>query len=96
MPEPSTNAVNPSPQVNGTLMEPPRIPLNPINRQNTLLSTSGAAIGIKTAGPDATGSMKPPKGPKRLIPSEHLEEFKKTVDGNELTKLGLLEVLKKQ
>ena len=72
-------------------MEPPRIPLNPIDRQNTLLSPSKPATSIKANPP-----MKPSKGPKRLIPSELLDEFKKAVDGNELTKLGLLEVLKKQ
>ncbi len=76
-------------------MEPPRIPLNPINRQNTLLGLA-AATSIKTAGSDANAPMKPSKGPKRLIPSDLLEEFKNAVDGNELTKLGLLEVLKKQ
>ena len=72
-------------------MEPPRIPLNPIDRQNTLLSPSKAATSMKANAP-----MKPSKGPKRLIPLELLDEFKKAVDGNELTKLGLLEVLKKQ
>lgn len=77
-------------------MEPPRIPLNPINRHNTLVVPSTAAPGTKASGSYAMAPMKPPKGPKRLIPSELLEEFKKTVDGNELTKLGLLEVLKKQ
>ena len=77
-------------------MEPPRIPLNPINRQNTLLSPSAAVSGKKTVEVDATAPMKPPKGPKRLVPSELLDEFKKAVDGNELTKLGLVEVLKQQ
>ena len=77
-------------------MEPPRIPLNPINRHNTLLGPPGAVTGIKIADPDAAAPMKPPKGPKRLIPAELLEDFKKAVDGNDLTKLGLLEVLKKQ
>ena len=77
-------------------MEPPRIPLNPINRQNTLLNSSAAVNGMKTATSDATAPMKPTKGPKRLIPPELLDEFKKAVDGNELTKLGLVEVLKQQ
>ena len=77
-------------------MEPPRIPLNPVNRQNSLLDPSTAAMGIKTAGSDAMAPMKPPKGTKRLIPSDLFEEFKKAVDGNELTKLGLIELLKKQ
>ena len=77
-------------------MEPPRIPLNPINRQNTLLTSSAAVSGMKTKESDATAPMKPTKGPKRLIPSELLDEFKRAVDGNELTKLGLVEVLKQQ
>ena len=77
-------------------MEAPRIPLNPVNRQNALLDPSTAAMGIKTAGSDAMAPMKPPKGPKRLIPPDLFEEFKKAVDGNELTKLGLIELLKKQ
>lgn len=78
-------------------MEPPRIPLNPINRQNILLSPAVAVTGVKVAkSSDATALMKPSKGPKRLIPPELLDEFKRAVDGNELTKLGLVEVLKQQ
>ncbi|CAD6577142.1 MAG: hypothetical protein ASARMPRED_008140 [Alectoria sarmentosa] len=91
-----TNVVNSSSHVHGTLMEPPRIPLNPINRQNTFLSSSVAMAGMKGPSLNATTSLKPPKGAKRLIPSELMEEFKKAVNGNELTKLGLIEVLKKQ
>ena len=77
-------------------MEPPRIPLNPINRLNTLPTTYAPATDNKAHGSDATAPMKPTTGPKRLIPSELMEEFKEAVDGNDLTKLGLLEVLKKQ
>lgn len=95
-PTTSVNSINASPHVKGALMEPPRIPLNPINRQNTLLGPSAATTGAKIAGSDAHTSMKPSTGPKRLIPSELWEEFKDAVAGNELTKLGLLEVLKKQ
>lgn len=91
-----TDSVSASPYLKGTLMEPPRIPLNPIDRQNTLLSPSAAAAGIKITASDATASMKPSKGPKRLIPPELLGDFKKAVDGNELTKIGLVEVLKQQ
>ena len=77
-------------------MEPPRIPLIPINRQNTLLGASSAVTGVKTSSSDTTAPMKPPKGPKRLMPSEILGDFMNAVDGNELTKLGLIEFLKKQ
>lgn len=95
-PHTSTTSVNASPHVKGMLMEPPRIPLNPTNRQNALLGPSAATAGLKDPASNATAPMKPPTGPKRLIPLELMEEFKKAVDGNELTKLGLLEVLKKQ
>lgn len=95
-PDTSINSLGALPHVKGTLMEPPRIPLNPINRQNTLLNPSVAVTGNKTADSDVNAPMKPAKGPKRLIALELLDEFRKAVDGNELTKLGLLEVLKKQ
>ena len=77
-------------------MEPPRIPLNPINRQNTLLNPSAAVYKTQTASLDANAPMKATKSPKRLIPIEILDEFMQAVNGNELTKVGLLEVLKKQ
>ena len=91
----SITSIN-TPHLHGMLMEPPRIPLNPINRQNTLLVPSATTAGTKIAGSNTHTSMKPATGPKRLIPSELWQEFKTAVDGNELTKLGLLEVLKKQ
>lgn len=40
--------------------------------------------------------MKPPKPHKRLIAPELMDEFKAAVQGNDLTKVGLLEILKKQ
>lgn len=92
----STNSMNATPHIKGTLMEPPRIPLNPINRQNTLLNPSAAALKTQTTSLDANAPMKATKCPKRLIPIELWEEFKQAVDGNEFTKVGLLEVLKKQ
>lgn len=73
-------------------MEPPRIPLHPVNRQNTLLPIAGSKDRIF----DPLAATKPSKPPPRLIPSELMDEFKKAVDGNDLTKVGLLEVLKKQ
>ena len=71
-------------------MDPPRIPLQPTNRQNTLLAPSAAQ------GSDPSAKMKPPKPPKRLLPTELMIEFKAAVDGNDLTKMGLIEVLKKR
>jgi len=40
--------------------------------------------------------MKPPKPPKRLIAPELMDDFKAEVEGNDLTKVGLLEILKKK
>ena len=74
-------------------MEPPRIPLNPVNRQNTILPVSAA---WRDRPSDVSATAKPPKPPPRLLPPELMEDFKKAVEGNDLTKLGLLEVLKKQ
>ena len=49
---------------------------------------------------DFTGSFKanptPPKPAKRMIPLEHLEDFKKEVEGSDLTKIALVEALKKK
>lgn len=95
-PNTSANSINASPCVKGPFMEPPRIPLNPINRQINILSPSMATVGMKDPASNATAPMMPPQGPRRLIPPELMEEFKKAVDGNELTKLGLIAVLKKQ
>ena len=73
-------------------MEPPRIPLNPVNRQNTLLPAP-ATLKDRPSDPSATTKSKPPP---RLLPPELMDDFKRAVQGNDLTKLGLLEVLKKQ
>lgn len=37
-----------------------------------------------------------PQTPKKMIPAEDLEAFKKAVDGSDMTKAGLVELLKKQ
>ncbi|MCJ1456582.1 hypothetical protein MMC28_006944 [Mycoblastus sanguinarius] len=75
-------------------MDPPRIPLNPINLQNNLLSPPNT--GLKNPNPDTSTLMKPLNSPKRLIASELMDEFKVVVQGNDLTKVGLLEILKRQ
>ena len=74
-------------------MEPPRIPLNPVNRQNTILQNL-ASSKDRPSDPSATTKLSKP--PPRLLPPELMEDFKRAVQGNDLTKVGLLEVLKKQ
>lgn len=81
-------------------MDPPRIPLNAINRLNLQLPNPLPPNGEKPKSTQ-TGvvtSAKAPKQPqvKRYIAPELLSEFKAAVQGSELTKLGLVEVLKKQ
>ncbi|KAK8173490.1 chromatin assembly factor 1 subunit A-domain-containing protein [Phyllosticta citrichinensis] len=66
-------------------MNPPRLPLHP--------RPDGNMNGFP-AQPTATGNA--PKPPKRTVPPEVLAEFKAAIEGSDLTKLGLIEALKKQ
>ncbi|KAL8709542.1 MAG: hypothetical protein Q9220_005784 [cf. Caloplaca sp. 1 TL-2023] len=81
-------------------MDPPRIPLNVIHRTNQLLPIPGIAAhaGINAsqqANENATAS-RPPRAPRRIIPPEVLGDFKRAIEGSDLTKAGLIEILKKQ
>ena len=42
------------------------------------------------------GLTKPPLNQKKMIQDEDMEDFKHVVEGSDLTKLGLIEVLKKR
>ncbi|KAL8973508.1 MAG: hypothetical protein Q9197_002242 [Variospora fuerteventurae] len=80
-------------------MEPPRIPLNITNRTNVLLPNSALAVsGLKPPPSNANGppQSKASQGPKRMVAPDVLEDFKRAVEGSDLTKAGLVEVLKKQ
>ena len=81
-------------------MAPPsRVPLNNLSTSNTLLPINSLPTDTskpsqpKSATTTTTRAAKPPSKP---LPPEVLEEFKQAVQGNELTKAGLIEVLKKQ
>ena len=76
-------------------MEPPRMPLHPINRQKTHITPPPTKKPLHDAKTDSTAPMKPPKI-HRHVSSDLMEEFKAVVQGNDLTKLGLLEILKKK
>lgn len=67
-------------------MEPPRIPLSPINRTNALLK----------APTTVSNTNKAPKATKRFVDPEILDEFKEAIVGSDLTKMGLCEILKKR
>ncbi|KAG8529729.1 uncharacterized protein KY384_005210 [Bacidia gigantensis] len=64
-----------------TVMQPPRVPLNPITGQSMNKSTT-THTSVKI--------------PKRLVPNELMDDFRSAVTGSDLTKLGLVEQLKKK
>jgi chromatin assembly factor 1 subunit A len=69
-------------------MNPPRAPL--VQRtMNGLLNT----LNSTQQAPSATSSKQ--VKPKRMIPSEQLQAFKDEVNGKDLTKIGMVEALKK-
>ena len=72
-------------------VDPTRLPLLP--RAN--IPTNGAT---PQATADTPKPVKPPKAPKqvRLLAGQELEEFKQVVQGSDLTKQGLLAVVKKK
>lgn len=76
-------------------MEPPRLPLHPVDRQNNILSSSMFTEAPKTMESDLSGPMKPAKA-QRLIAPELMGEFKAAVQGSDLNKVAIVEILKKQ
>ncbi|PSN74058.1 hypothetical protein BS50DRAFT_566955 [Corynespora cassiicola Philippines] len=84
-PEP-TAAPTKSATSNG-LMNPPRAPLTqrPLNGLLNTLSSN-----------PTSPASKPAKAPKRQIPDECMAAFKAEVDGSDMTKLALIEALKKK
>lgn len=68
-------------------MNPPRAPLQQ-RTINGLLNT----INSHTS---TSGSTTKPAKAKRLIPNEQLPAFKAEIEGQDLTKLGMIEALKK-
>jgi chromatin assembly factor 1 subunit A len=69
-------------------MNPPRAPLTQ-RTMNGLLNT----LNPTQQAPSATGSKQTKA--KRMIPSEQLQAFKDEVNGKDLTKIGMVEALKK-
>lgn len=80
-------------------MDPPRLPLTMINRINTLPPNSDTDAEEKPQGagrPADPSMLAIPKIPKRLIAPELMTAFAAAVQGSDLTKAGLIEILKKQ
>ncbi len=85
-------------------MNPPRIPLHVINRTNAGMNSSitpsqansisdGKATGTNGSIANLSEVAKPIK---RSLPADHMAAFKMAIQGSELTKAGLVEVLKKK
>jgi len=79
-----------------TSMAPPsRIPLNTIQQSSNIPSLTCVVSSFKSPSqPQGLTSKKSVLS--KPIPSELLDEFKKAIDGSDLTKAGLVEVLKKK
>jgi chromatin assembly factor 1 subunit A len=80
-------------------MDPPRLPLTTTNRVNSLIpnGTPTAEDNLKLPShTEPTSVTMPPKGPKRMIAAELMTAFEAAVQGSDLTKAGLIEILKKQ
>ena len=69
------------------------MPLHPLNKNNTLLPDPSVGQR-KHLNPPNSNINKAPKIPKRYIAPELLDEFKQAVEGSDLTKMGLVEILK--
>ncbi|KAL8787393.1 MAG: hypothetical protein Q9213_002276 [Squamulea squamosa] len=95
---PSTNLPTSSSRITQSVMDPPRIPLTAMKHANLpVLNPTLALDGLKT--PPNAQMIQPArtfKAPKRMVAPEVLEDFKRAVDGSDLTKAGLIEILKKQ
>lgn len=82
-------------------MAPPRVPLHALKGfTNQLPSTTpdSASKMQSTLAPSmgSTGSKSTGSGVTQPVPPELMAEFKKAIDGSDLTKAGLVEVLKKR
>ncbi|KAF2852028.1 hypothetical protein T440DRAFT_393703 [Plenodomus tracheiphilus IPT5] len=82
----ATTTTSKGPTGNGP-MNPPRAPLAQ-RTMNGLLNT------LNTPSTPQASSSKPAKA-KRMIPPEQLPAFRAEVDGKDLTKIGMIEALKK-
>ncbi|KAI9828350.1 MAG: hypothetical protein M1832_002778 [Thelocarpon impressellum] len=79
-------------------MNPPRLPLLAVNRCN---ATVNGPLATLAWGGKASGGLLPVPAPtalgsKRTIRAEDMADFRDAVQGSDLTKTGLIEVLKKR
>jgi chromatin assembly factor 1 subunit A len=92
-------------------MEPPRVPLTNLKHNSSTMNSSKPIKPFFTPAFDLLKSQDPnntysslstpqlsrkPEKPKKLLPQEDMQTFKDAVRGNDLSKVGLIEVLKKK
>jgi len=86
-------------------MQPPRLPLSSLNPNRSLSMTPPPVKGDGEDKPEPSCQQSAPlptrataktTKPLKLAPDEVLLAFKQAVEGSDLTKVGLIEILKKQ
>lgn len=85
---------NAVPEASTTSMQPPRQPLSSLSPNASQPPKS--EIGIDGKPIPVPVQKKNANKPVKLVPTELIADFKKAVEGSDLTKTGLIEVLKKQ
>ncbi|KAL9612702.1 MAG: hypothetical protein Q9167_002738 [Letrouitia subvulpina] len=91
--QPSANSASRFPS---TAMDLSRIPLNAINRNHIIVPSPLATADNLKPSLILTGPQPNAAKARKIIPAEVLHDFKRAVEGSDLTKAGLIEVLKKQ
>ncbi|KAF2488356.1 hypothetical protein BU16DRAFT_474143 [Lophium mytilinum] len=77
------------------LMNPPRLPLT--SRPNSMLNGHNSLLANKPGPkPAKVPSAAQFAKPKRMVPPDQLQAFKTAISGSDLTKIALVEALKKQ
>ena len=66
---------------------------SPLNQQSASLSASTAASNSATSSDTVDAKT---QKPKKLMPEEDMAAFKAEIEGSDLSKVGLIEVLKKK
>ncbi|MCJ1335835.1 hypothetical protein MMC09_001109 [Bachmanniomyces sp. S44760] len=96
---PSSNASSDQQLYN---MNPPRVPLNALSGINSLqVGTSHFSSPFVSKSNSRQSNVKSTttntsSGPKKTIPADLMMDFKAAIEGSDLTKAGLIEVLKKK
>lgn len=87
-PEPALVVPSAATVTKDNAMNPPRVPLTQ-RTMNGLLNT------LNAPSKSASSTTSKPVKAKRMIPPEQLPAFKAEIDGKDLTKIGMIEALKK-